>query len=71
MSEDEYRIAWTRSEKGWTCISCGANISNADVDYCPNCGGNPFTLDKHEVFTKEQLANQRAIRLGRKEVRSH
>lgn len=71
MSEDEYRIIYLSPNKGHTCVVCGASITLTIVDCCPSCGGNPFVLDKHEVFTKEQLSDQRAIRLGKKEHRCH
>lgn len=54
----------------YTCIHphCGMTIS-VKTDRCPGCGDNPFKLGEHEVFTKEQLAIQRAVK--RKEELSH
>ena len=60
----------TEDECKYTCIHphCGMTISSVLTDRCPGCGDNPFKLGEHEVFTVEQLAIQRAVKIKKEEL---
>lgn len=70
--EDPIGAGKTEFEGGceYFCIhpACKAPVL-LRTDKCPYCGGNPFKLDEHEMFTEEQLAIQRAVQ--KKEELSH
>ena len=48
------------------CVNCGAFLTDADLDYCPNCGYNVLIQKKVDYLSKSLYNHQQKPAAGKK-----